>query len=348
MVNVTDFKQYLSKKIPEDFSGMVSKKNRVCCAVYNYLRCFREDEEKLTPELFTDFYKMALLFPHWQSCFSTLQKGLKSELDYFHRLYYSAGSRVAEEELLPTQKWQWVAVQNTQELIKMVQVFLQTAGAKKDRIAVLPFEKNRVLALILKFDGSMEVLSFGRMALIHQGKLEPLIPLSKLYYSPEYDLRPGVRQNLEDGILNFFPFKIKEGKVTGFHCRSVCFQPSLHFHRKQITQMNTLFSLLKKTESFFIQPKSDPHYQDLIQALHRHYRRLLTSSPPAPALETKAILARAKEALQNLYPQDHLLFLLTSNIDFHYRKTQAPSTSIPVSPPAPPAPPTPSTSPTSP
>ncbi len=312
MTAVTYFKQYLSKKLPEN--------TREHFTIYNYLRYFCHDGQILTADLFTRFYRKALLFPYWQQNLPALEKTLQKELKAFQKFYYS--TEYEPEELALSEKWQIVALQKEKDIIDMVSSYLQNHSSKGDRIQVFPLERERVLALILKRDGHLNVFSFSSLAVISKGKLEPLSPLSELYYSRQYELKSAYSHILEDGHLNFIHFKIKEQKVTAYQCQNSCFQKSYQFKQKNLTEINKIFHLLKKIESFFIQSKSDPHYKNLIESLHNHYRKLLLS-PVDNSLETAQILSEAKNALQNLYPHDHLLFLLTANIDFHFRNKQA-------------------------
>ena len=309
---VTDFKQYLSKKKSEQ------KKEHY--TIYNYLLSFCHDEQKLSTDLFSAFYRKALLFPYWQRHFSSLHKTLKTELISFAKFHYSID--FDPEELESAEQWQLITLQKEKDISEMIDFYLKNILSPGDRIKVLPFNEDRVLALILKFDGNLDVFSFGPLTIIREGRLEPLTPLSKLHYSSQYELKPTHPQVVEDMNLNFTHFRVKEEKATGYQCQSLCFQQSNQFKQQNLNETLPLFYLLKKTESLFIQSKSDPHYKQLIKSLHEHYRHILMS-PEDNSLETQQILSQAKKALENLYPQDRLLFLLTANIDFHYRKKQA-------------------------
>jgi len=258
-----------------------------------------------------------LLFPYWQSRLPSLKQVLKAELTGFEKFYYS--SQLHLEDLVSNEPWQLITIQKQADLIHLVNYFLQSSISKGDQVQVLPLDKERALGLILRSNKNLDVFSFGPLAIIHQGKLEPLSPLSELYYSDQYELRPVYRQILEDGNLNFIHFSIKGSVATGYQCQGFCFQQQGHF-KKNIKEIESLFCLLKQMESQFIQSKSDPHYKQLIQSLHNHYRQILTTTPPYNALETEQLLSQATKALKDLYPQDRLLFLLTANIDFHFRK----------------------------
>ena len=309
MVSVTNFKQYLSKKSPE--------KKREHWVIYNYLHCFCHDEEKLSVDLFSEFYRKILLFPYWQSRLPSLQQVLRAELMAFEKFYYSTSLHL--EGLIPAEPWQLVSIQRQSDLIQMVNYFLQGNISKGDRVNVLPLDKERVLGLVLKCNSHLDVFSFGPLAIINQGRLEPLSTLSELHYSDQYELKPVYQHIIEDMNLNFIHFKIKEDIATGCQYQGFCFQPSNHF-KKNIKEIDILFCLLKKTESQFIQSKSDPHYKKLIQSLHGHYRQILTATHTPHVLETEQLLSQATKALKDLYPHDRLLFLLTANIDFHFRK----------------------------
>ena len=312
MSSVTHFTQYLSKKILEQ--------NKEQAAIYNYLRCFCQEEDPLNLKLFEKLYRKALLFPHWQNYLTALQKSLIEELKGFAKLYYPLDFELTE--LNTANRWQWLTIQKEKNRLEIVKAYLKDKASKGDRVTVCPLEKNRVLGLLLKLDGRLEVFSFGPLALIYQGKIEPLSPLSELYYSPQYELNPAYKQVVEDTKLNFTHFSLTKKRATGFECQNFYFKQFIHFKQKNIEEIEPLFCLLKKMESLFIQAPSDPHYQDLIGSLHKHYRHILTNFGREPCLETEEILSRAKKALKNLYPQDRLLFLLTANIDFHFRKQQ--------------------------
>ena len=307
MVYVTDFIKFLKKK---------QTKSKQQCAIHNYLSYFCRSEQKLTLSLFTNFYRKALLFPYWQSHFSTLQKQLYEELQSFTK---SHSALLDPKELLRSSLGQLITLQEESDLIKATQAFLQRNISAGDQMALRSLNKQRVLAVILKLDGRLKVFSFGPLMLVRQGGLEPLTALSELHYSPDYELNPAFPQSIEDNKLNFIHFQIKEGQAWGVNCQDLCFQPSFHFKKQNIKEIVPLFTLLKKTESCFIQSKSDPHYKNLINGLYNHYRQILIS-PPKKSLKTESLLSEAKDALKNFYPEDRLLFLLTANIDFHLRK----------------------------
>ncbi|MDE0118989.1 MAG: hypothetical protein OXM55_03150 [Bdellovibrionales bacterium] len=272
-------------------------------------------------DVFTELYKKVLLFPYWQTRLPSLQQVLKEELTAFGKFYYSS-QLLHLENLVSTDQWQLITIQKQSDLIHLVDDFLQSNISKGDRVHVLPLDKERVLGLILRSNKNLDVLSFSPLAIMNQGKLEPLSPLSELYYSDQYELRPVYRQILEDGNLNFIHFSMKGPVATGYQCQGFCFQQQGHF-KKNLKEVESLFCLLKQIESQFIQSKSDPHYKQLIQALHNHYRQILTAAlTPHNRLETEQLLSQATKALKDLYPQDRLLFLLTANIDFHFRKKE--------------------------
>lgn len=312
MSSVTYFKQYLSKKIPE--------KQREHSAIYNYLHGFCYDNEELNKNLFELFYRRVLLFPYWQNHLSSLQKTLKEELTTFAKLHYAINFE--PEELDDLAQWQLIHIQKEKDFIEVVRSYLENKAAKGDCVKVLPIHKNRVLGLVLKFDAQLQVCSFSPLATLRQGKIEPLCPLSELHYSSHYELNPAHKHIIEDFHTGFFQFKIINQKVTGYYCQNFCFQPSTPFKNKNLQEIELLFSLLKKTENFFIQSKSDPHYKKLIKTLHNHYRHILTAAHCDNSLETEQVLSQAKKAIKHFYPNDRLLFLLTANIDFHFRKQQ--------------------------
>lgn len=309
MPSVYDFKKYLEKTPYEAI-----REHRV---IYNYLKHFCAEDQALSIPLFKDFYRKALLFPHWQSHRALLSKKLTKELKHFSQFYHSLN--FDPEELNSQVKWQLISLQNEQDMLKMARTYLQNKAESASAFRVLLLDKYKALGLCLSKTGDLNVSTFGPLAIIEQGQLEPLSTLCKLYYSPDYELKTEPHQVVEDGHSNFIRFKARGHMVEGVYVQGFCFQEFERIRPQHISKIPALFYPLKQLESLFIQANSDPHYKQLIQDLHKHYRQILLS-PLDISAETKQVALKAKTALKKLYPQDRLLFLLVSNIDFYLSK----------------------------
>ena len=310
MSSVTLFQQYLTEK---------SKEKKEVLSLYNYLAGFCDKETPLKPSLIHHFFQKALLFPHWQSHSSFLRDQVIKDLKEFSKIY---GPLSFDPEDLPlVDQWQCVQIKNEQERLNIVRQYGQNQKAKEEKLNVLPLENQQTLALILKPGGALKVLSFGPLFLIDQGLLKPLTPLSELNYSAQYELLPDVRQTIEIKSGHFIHFKVTGDTTKGTGTQGFCFQQAEEFNVKNIDQLAFLFLPLKKLESLFIEPSSDPHYQNLVRALNQSYQQLL-SEPEKAGFSAHIALFQAKKALRNLYPKNSLLLLLTANVEFHLRKKQ--------------------------
>lgn len=310
MSSVTLFKQHLAEQN--------NIKNKEYYAIYNYLNYFCHDNQKLTNHLFNKFFRKCLLFPYWNTYLNSLYTTL------IHQLNLLTQNNTLEFDINTLTNpllWQLITLQK-EDHKQMVLSYLQNNSSIGDKVRVLYMDNNRVLGLILKLNGSLDVLSFGCVALINQGKLEPLSPLSTLYYSDKYELKINHLHIIEGSLLNFINFKIDTHKqITGYYLQDSNFQKINCFKQKQISEINTLNCALKKTESFFIKDSSTPHYKDLVSLLHNHYCQILIS-PKDHISKTTDILNQAQQSMVHLYPNDQLLLLLTTNINYQFKKQQ--------------------------
>ena len=321
MSSVTQFKSFLLKK------SLLQNKARY--TLYNYLDAFCQKEQKLTLELLEEFYRTAFSFSYWQTWSNSLADYIKQEL------YEFVQENKSFSEELNLEEWklgaQIITIQNKKDLLDLVKCFMETRASKGDKIQVLDFYSDKVLALTLKLGGNIEAYTFGPAAVMHRGQLEPVYAFSKLHYSQNCELQSACQQEIETSTGLRIHFRKIKNKVQGYECQGPFFRPFNHFQCLELKEHKVLFNALKKIERFFIEPQSDPHYKDLIQSLHKHYRTLLVYSSKSTASEDilqiiepiRKSLHQAQIAIEEYYPEEPLLVLLTANIEFHLRKAQA-------------------------
>ena len=313
MSSVTLFKQYLKEN--------TRKKENL--SFYHYLCFFCPKDSLLSTAVIQRFFQKALLFSYWQSRIGALKQNLIEEIRAFSKLYGPVP--VDMDSFAQVDRWQWVHVQNEAERLNIVRLYLKNYHKKQDKIKVLPGQGQKTLALILEPTGQLKVLSFGPLFLIEQGNIRPLTVLSYLTYNKQYELAMEVPQRLEIKLGHFIHFRSQgEKRVTGQGSQGFCFHPAEKFQQQNIKKLSFLFLPLKRLENLFIEPSSDPDYQELIRTLSQSYHKLLTD-PYNVDLKAELALFQARKALKNLYPQNSLLLLLTANIEYHLRKIrQAP------------------------
>ena len=310
MSSVALFKLYLKEKL----KGKEPSARQFDLSLYHYLCFFCQENQPITEALIREFCQKALLFPYWQSRTTYLRKRLVKELIDFSQLYGPLAWDL--KSLASIEQWQWVRVWRSINRLNIIRLYLKS---QKDKVRLLPLEGDKTLALILAPSGALKALSFGSLFLIDQGQIRPLTPLSQLSYNAQYELSPNSPQKLEIKSGHFIHFRCQGRKVTGQGSQGFCFHLAEEFQQKNIQELAFLFLPLKKMESLFIEPSSDPDYQKLVRSLSQSYHKLLTQ-PYSADLKAELALFQARKTLQNLYPQDSLLLLLTANIEYHLRK----------------------------
>ena len=329
MLLVSDFKNYLLKQLPPgggQKSARPLKAEKETLFLYHYLHHFCPPAQIINFDLLQKFYRTALLFPYWQTRLSFLQQVVQEELAGARE--YTGAANLEPEEWGQAPCLQLIKIQQPSSLKSMIQNYLQSRVSTGDKLTVLSLNKDRAAGVILKFDGRVRVESFGPMAAVHKGRLEPLAPLSQLSYQSSLQLNESELQVLEAQSEVFISFRLKNKKFSGQTVQGFTLQPLDHFTSIPLEQHDTLLTHLKQIESLYVQPETDPDYKQLVKRLHESYRQILVQKD-TPLLYAEQTLSQARKAIKNLYPNNRLLLLLTANIDFHIQKQKA-STRRPV------------------
>jgi hypothetical protein len=163
--------------------------------------------------------------------------------------------------------------------------------------------------------GGMEVKLYPAKALIWGARLRPVAPVSQLFYSSTIELIPHVHQILEGSLLTTHRFELTSEGVQGLVTRGANFQKFETFIRAQMTETQDLFYSLKKLERHFINFQSDPYYQEIIGRLERA-NRLVNQSSLDGLNEAERALNKGRSALRNIFPNDRLLTLLVTHLEY--------------------------------
>jgi hypothetical protein len=75
-----------------------------------------------------------------------------------------------------------------------------------------------------------------------------------------------------------------------------------------------LFLQLKKVEKHFINPQTDPFYQEIVGRLEKA-KRLMMNPTPENIVEADKALNRGRFALRVIFPNDRLLTLLITHLE---------------------------------
>ena len=319
MISVAQFKNFLFKKS--------LSKNKVRYTLYNYLNLFCYAEKKCTPEVLDRFYRTALSFPYWQTWSTILREGIEQELHSFAK-EYALFSELSLVNWKLKHYDQRIVINDTKDLIGIVRNFLVRRASKGDKIKLFNFHSNQVAAVVLRLNQYIKVYSFGPLAILNEGYLEPICPFSELYYSAHCELHSNYWHQVRISDTRFVRFQLKKDKLYGYEYRDSFFRAINHFQGIAVEEHDILFDTLKQLEGLFIEPRSDQYYKQLVQLLHDHYKTLclcpfskMTNEKVLKTIETiQQSLLQAKKAIKYFYPEDPLLVLLSANIEFHLRE----------------------------
>ena len=182
----------------------------------------------------------------------------------------------------------------------------------------------QILVLILSSGGSLEVKVYPHQALVWGSRLRLVAPVTQLIYSTDMELMPHVRQVLEGSLLTTHCFHVDHDGVHGLVTRGYTFQKFETFIRAKLSETQDLFLSLKKVERQFIDAQSDPYYQEIVTKLERANRLLGHASPDGLA-EAERALNRGRLVLKNAFPNDRLLTLLVTHLDYGINQRRSPN-----------------------
>ncbi|MCB0412451.1 MAG: hypothetical protein KDD22_07990, partial [Bdellovibrionales bacterium] len=173
----------------------------------------------------------------------------------------------------------------------------------------------QLLSLTLKVSGELEVRVFKNRARILKGRLIPLPPVTFLEYGPQLDLTPLRRMVLAGPMMSSYLFEVTDTGLRGLTTRGHTFQKLDTLNAPQLSSCPDLFFALKRIEKYYIRPESDPFYQELVSLLEKSYQLISAGEPNCEKLAETALM-KGRLALKNIFPNDKLLLLLVTNIEY--------------------------------
>jgi hypothetical protein len=256
-----------------------------------------------------------LNFPHWEQHKVELSNSIRElieviclhydELFDFANLEWPTETQIIEIEHLP----QWVDILNSH---------LTAQYKSGEKFRLLHDESlQKMLAVILSPNGKVKVREFNRKFTIQNGALAPLRQDLQVSYNSRLELEPNCLQKLEVGPHMTMTFDLDEnsnnGSVHGSVSRGYLLQKHQVLAGEPVESYGRLLLTLKRYEQHFVRRESDPFYQGLIQAVE-HGLQLLRLMDPTAIQHAPELLARAQNALENVYIGDKLLTLLTRDL----------------------------------
>lgn len=307
MTPVSQFAQYLLKLDPQ--------RNQARFALFNFTKHVIDSNSPFTPEVIQTFYARVLQFDHWRQNSEALSDTVRADLKGYLQQHALGNESEAWLSLRHPDTLQLVDIKLQQDIEDLVMAEHQPRQKSGDQIKALRMDDGRVMALLLSPSGSLEVKVYPSMALVWGPRLRLVTPTTQLTYSSELELMPHVHQILEGSLMTNHCFHVDAEGTHGLVTRGYTFQKFETFIRAKLSETQDLFSSLKKVERYFINPQSDSYYQEMVSRLERANRLLNTPSMDNLAEAEKA-LNRGRLCLKNIFPNDRLLTLLVTHLDY--------------------------------
>jgi hypothetical protein len=310
MNSVTQFAQYLLRLDPQKSQGRL--------ALFNYMKHILDPQDPFTPQTIENFYARALNFDHWQVQAQSLSQEVREDLAGY-----------LKQQNLETPEWKNIRHADEIQIIDLKhlrdfeQIIKNSEGSRQksgDKIKLMKISDEEVISLFLSSLGTLEVQVFGPKAMVIGARLFPLAPRCHLHYSSNMELMPHVRHILQGSMMTTISFFQDEQGLNGLVTRGHTFQKFETFLRARVNDNQDLFSSLKRIERNFINPQSDPYYQELVQSLEKANRAV--QSPHGRAFNIPAAektLQKGSLALRNAFPNDRLLQLLVTHLEYGIR-----------------------------
>ncbi len=292
---------------------------------HNYLKYMVDPTAPFTPGVVQTFYSRVLQFEQWQTDAHELSETVRSDISG-----YLKGAAAPEEIAL----WHYLRHPETMQVVplklyndleELVKEEHQPRQKSGEQVKAVKVSESQCMALLLAPGGSLEVKVYPAMAMIWGTKLRLVAPVSHLFYTSKLELMPHVRQVLEGNLLTTHCFETTVDRVQGLTTRGATFKIFETFICGRVSETQNLFLQLKKLEKHFINPQTDPFYQEIIGRLERA-KRLMENPTAENVAEADRALNRGRFALRVIFPNDRLLNLLITHLEYGIaqRLTQQP------------------------
>lgn len=303
MASVTQLAQFLLKLNPQENVARLS--------FYHWIKNFLDLNSELQPQMIERFYDHALLTPYWQNNPKVLGESVHNDLLAFghsHPIGFEVG------KIRHCNTWQTVEIAEGQDFFHILKEKLEkeNPGGKYKFVALSP---NQILQVQVTANNGLEVCLYSNRMKVNGSLLTPLAPLTHLKYTSRLDLVPGVTQILQTSHLTWSRFQVEDGYCQGLLLKGYTFQKAEAFMGKPVNQYPELYYALKQTERHYVDLKSDPLYQELVCLLEKANSMAASHHPEATRF-TEIALQKGRLALRNIFPNDKLLNLLVTNLEY--------------------------------
>jgi hypothetical protein len=296
------------------------QENAARLAFYHYLKNFRQLDESVTSTLVQQFYGRALCFPFWQKNKLELAAGVKKSLDQFPGI----------ENVRHADELQVLKIENIEDLQRIVLAQTQPLLREIDRLRILEMNSNEneetsgVIRLILRPEGQLEVTVFDRWALIDGAILAPLCNDRTIIFNSKLEVAQGAFHHIELSSYTTARFNVSNQSIEGHIIKGYTFQKVESLQAESIEKIGPLFYAVKSLEKYFVNRATDPMYREVVKLIENSIQMLTETRSAQTASQSLSIVEmkemalqafdRGQQALQYLFPDDKVLFLLLRDL----------------------------------
>ncbi len=305
------------KSYAQQIYSLDASKDAARLALLNFLVNFYEPQTKIDAKIFENFYQQALGFSFWQENWAHLVSQVK----------YCV-TQIAKKTQISQIPMDWlngeylqpVRIQNAQNLTALIYKYLEKTLNPAAQFKILKADEDCWIAIILNEDKMLSVKIFGDTFILSNSELIPAARDFQLTYDANLLLSETSYQHLPIGPHTSARFRMTERGVVGRVLRGYTFQKYEDLSGGPLAQYASVFYPFKKLEQLYINPKTDPFYNEVIHALEVSTEQLqrgdlnLSRSSRIVA-QTETTLQKAKQALVAIFPNDKMLSLLISNLE---------------------------------
>ncbi len=280
---------------------------RLC--LYHFLIHHCEKETPLTPSLFENFCRLALMHEHWQEHATALSQELQFILQHYNETFMLDWNM---KDFVFPDHWQVVSIKNSIEGIHIFEKWASQHTPEGSKSRVFYTKDKNYIVLIQNPEQEVTVMYSTPHMLIQKGELQPLCTSIQLQYDKNLELKPDATQYLRVDRATYARFKINQRVMNGMLIRGYIFQNKME-PKGRINTFPEVYFPLKKLEQYYIDRKSDPDYQELVQVLEKAVELFRIRHPEAESFG-EAALERGRGALENIFINDNVIQALVDQL----------------------------------
>ncbi len=305
------------KAFAQQIYTLDANKDAARLALLNFLVNFYEPDAKIDASVFTNFYQQAIGFSFWQENWAHLNAQILFCAAQFEKK--NPGFQIPKE-WLTGEFLQAVRIQNSQNLTALIYKFLEKNLNTASQFKILKTSEDFWLAVILDENQNLNIKIFGDTFILQGSDLLPASRDFQINYNSELLLLENAYQHIPIGPHTSARFRMTERGVVGRILRGYTFQKFEDLSGGSLSQYANVFYPFKKFEQLYINLKTDPFYNEVIQALEKATDQLQRgdlslSRTSRLVTQTEITLHKAKLAMSAIFPNDKMLGLLISNLE---------------------------------